>query len=117
MGKMPWEVIRRNITGGAKVACRVPTQHLIVTGVSNWGAYGLAAGVYALRKLPLPQGLFEADREQELLRLMVERGSLVDGVTAKPTATVDGLSFAEYAAPMRQIRQLLEAVTMTAPRN
>src|SRR5262249_41806717 len=45
MGKIPWEVIRRNIPGGGLVACRVPTDRLIVCGVSNWGAYGLAAGV------------------------------------------------------------------------
>src|SRR5260370_17073462 len=47
-GKIPWSVIRRNIPNGGLVACRVPTDHLIVCGVSNWGAYGLAAGVRIL---------------------------------------------------------------------
>ena len=45
MGKMSWDVIRRNIPNGGLVACRVPADQLIVCGVSNWGAYGLAAGV------------------------------------------------------------------------
>ena len=45
MGKIPWRIIRDNIPGGAVVACRVPCDHLIVCGISNWGAYGLAAGV------------------------------------------------------------------------
>ncbi len=49
MGKIPWDVIRRNIPKGDVVACRVPTKHLIVCGISNWGAYGLAAGVRLLR--------------------------------------------------------------------
>ena len=38
MGKLPWELIRRNIPHSGLVACRVPTDHLIVCGVSNWGA-------------------------------------------------------------------------------
>jgi hypothetical protein len=38
MGKIPWEVIRRNIPGGGRIACRVPTSFLLVCGISNWGA-------------------------------------------------------------------------------
>ena len=45
MGKIPSDVIGRNIPNGELIACRVPTDHLIVCGVSNWGAYALAAGV------------------------------------------------------------------------
>src|SRR5262249_7000446 len=52
MGKVPWEVIRGNIPGGGLIACRVPTDYLIVCGVSNWGAYGLAAGGRLLRVGP-----------------------------------------------------------------
>src|SRR5262249_10800728 len=49
MGKIPWDTIRRNVPNGGLIACRVPTDHLIVAGVSNWGAYALAAGVRLLR--------------------------------------------------------------------
>ena len=98
MGKIAWEVIRRNIPGGARVACRVPADHLIVCGVSNWGAYALAAGVYLLRgRTPDPK-LFDPETERALLQTMVEAGPLVDGVTGQQTATVDGLAFARYAA-------------------
>jgi len=38
MGKIPWDTIRRNIPNGGLIACRVPVDHLIVAGVSNWGA-------------------------------------------------------------------------------
>jgi hypothetical protein len=103
MGRIPWDVIRRNIPGGAAVACRVPTDQLIVCGVSNWGAYGLAAGVRYLRRAPRDETLFDPDREQALLQGMVERGPLVDGVTGQPTATVDGLSFERYSEVLRAL--------------
>ncbi len=103
MGKIPWETIRRNIPGGAVVACRVPTDYLIVAGVSNWGAYGLAAGVSLLRNGTIEPKLFCSLRERILLREMVERGPLVDGITGKPTDTVDGLEFERYVEPLDKI--------------
>ena len=39
---------------GDLIHCRVPTDHLIVAGVSNWGAYALAAGIYVLRGVKPP---------------------------------------------------------------
>ncbi len=108
MGKIPPKVIARNIPRGEQIACRVPTDHLIVAGVSNWGAYALAAGVAVLRRQRLPASLFDVEHERELLRIMVEQGPLVDGVTAKPTVTVDGLAFDDYAEPLRRIGELLE---------
>jgi hypothetical protein len=103
MGKIPWDVIRRNVPGGGLVACRVPADHLIVCGISNWGAYGLAAGVRRLRGAAPDRELFDDGRELELLRLMVERGPLVDGVLAKQVATVDGLDWERYAAVLRAL--------------
>jgi hypothetical protein len=108
MGKIPPEVIARNIPHGEQIACRVPTDHLIVAGISNWGAYALAAGVAVLRRQHLPASLFDVERERELLRVMVEQGPLVDGVTAQQTVTVDGLAFDDYAEPLRRIGELLE---------
>jgi len=108
MGKIPWSIIRRNIPRGGLVACRVPADHLIVCGVSNWGAYGLAAGVRRLRGAPPDGDLFEPDRELALLRLMVEQGPLVDGVTGQQTATVDGLSWERYVEPLRRIAAIGE---------
>jgi hypothetical protein len=107
MGKMPVDVIARNIPLGTRIACCVSTDHLIVAGVSNWGAYALAAGVAVLRRQRLPASLFDVERERELLRVMVEQGPLVDGVTARQTVTVDGLAFENYAEPLRQLGELL----------
>ncbi len=105
MGKVPWRVVHRNVPGGGAVACRVPVDHLIVCGISNWGAYGLAAGVRLLRG-QVDGDLFDLNRERELLECMVQRGPLVDGVTGEEAATVDGQSFERYAEPLRQLATL-----------
>jgi hypothetical protein len=108
MGRIPHETIVKNIPNGDLIHCRVPTDHLIVAGVSNWGAYALAAGVYVLRGVKPPPDLFDPDRERAILEVMVREGPLVDGVTGKQTATVDGLTWDEYAQPLIRIREILE---------
>ena len=106
MGKIPWDVIRRNIPRGNLVACRVPADHLIVCGISNWGEYGLAAGVRLLRSAPPDADLFDVDRERALLQEMVQQGPLVDGVSGLQTATVDGLDFARYAEVLTKLAKI-----------
>lgn len=107
MGKVPHETVVKNIPNGDRIHCRVATDYLIVAGVSNWGAYALAAGVYVLRGATPPADLFDPDRERAILEVMVRDGPLVDGVTGKPTATVDGLTWEEYAKPLIRIREIL----------
>jgi hypothetical protein len=109
MGKVPWATIRKNVTNGARIACRVPTDFLIVCGVSNWGAYALAAGVLRLRGMTASAVLFDAEKERMLLRRMVEAGPLVDGHSGKRTATVDGLEFDRYAEVLPRLAALLPA--------
>lgn len=106
MGKIAWPILVRNIPRGGLVACRVATDHLIVCGVSNWGAYGLSAGVRLLRGHGPDADLFNLQREAELLECLVRQGPLVDGVSGKETATVDGLSFERYVEPLRKIATL-----------
>jgi hypothetical protein len=110
MGKIPWAVIDKNIPNGGMVACRVPTRHLIVCGVSNWGAYALAAGVAFLLGKTLEASLFDSAREQEILEVMVQEGPLVDGVAGKPSATVDGLHWAPYAKILTKIGEFVLAI-------
>lgn len=107
MGKIPWDILRDNIPQGARIACRIATDHLLVCGVSNWGAYALAAGVWHLRgKIP-PTVLFHPYVERRLLQTMVEKGPLVDGVLGKPSITVDGLSWQDYSGVLVKIEALL----------
>ncbi|MBY0513731.1 MAG: DUF4392 domain-containing protein [Gemmataceae bacterium] len=107
MGKIPHEQVVKNIPNGDLIHCCIPTDHLIVAGVSNWGAYALAAGVYVLRGTTPPAGLFDPDRERAILEVMVRDGPLVDGVTGRQTATVDGLRWDEYVKPLVRIREIL----------
>jgi hypothetical protein len=109
MGKIPVETIERNIPNGDLIHCRVATDHLIVAGVSNWGAYALAAGVALVRGQKLDPALFDPERERAILAEMVARGPLVDGVTGRPTATVDGLDFATYIRPLVRIGEIVAA--------
>jgi hypothetical protein len=109
MGKIPHETVVKNIPNGDLIHCRAPTDHLIVAGVSNWGAYALAAGVFVLRGVKPPADLFDPDREREILEVMVREGPLVDGVTGKQSATVDGLAWDEYTRPLVRIRDILES--------
>lgn len=109
MGKILHETIVKNIPNGDLIHCRVPTDHLIVAGVSNWGAYALAAGVFVLKGVTPPPDLFDPDREREILEVMVREGPLVDGVTGKQTATVDGLTWDEYVKPLVRIGEILRS--------
>jgi len=103
MGKLPWELIVRNIPNGAKVACRIATDFLIVTGISNWGAYALSAGVSIIRDVPA-RDIWKIP-EEEFLRIMVEAGPLVDGMTARPAISVDGHSPPACFGPLERIRE------------
>jgi hypothetical protein len=107
MGKIARDIIERNIANGGLIACRVPTEHLIVCGVSNWGAYALAAGVGLLRQQVMDPHLFDPARELQILELMVEEGPLVDGVLGKPSATVDGLTWEQYADVLTRIGEIV----------
>jgi hypothetical protein len=103
MGKIPRDVIEANIPLGRKIACRTPTDWLIVAGTSNWGAYALAAGYRLLKGTPLPAEMFSRDHEYRVIESMVQAGPLVDGMTGVQSVTVDGIDFDEYLQPLRQI--------------
>ncbi len=106
MGKIPRAVIKKNIPRGEWIACRISVDHLITTGVSNWGAYALGAGIAILRNVPIPSDFFNPMREQEKLINMVENGPLVDGVTGKKQYTVDGIEFSEYIKVLVEIGKI-----------
>lgn len=107
MGKLAWGDIARHVANGEKIACRVPTDHLVMAGVSNWGGYALAAGIYVLGGQCPPDDLFDAARERQILEAMVCDGPLVDGVTGQQTPTVDGLAWKDYAEPLKKIRDIV----------
>jgi hypothetical protein len=103
MGKVPWEVIAKNVPGGDLVACRVPVDYNIVCGVSNWGGYALAAGAWHCAGRAFDAELFSPDAEHDLWEKIVRETNLVDGMTGQRTLTVDGLAWDDYIAPLREL--------------
>ena len=78
----------------ARIASVVRVDHLVVAGVSNWGAYGIVAQLGRLTGRPL---LHTAADEGRLIEACVDAGA-VDGITRRHERTVDGLPADTHAA-------------------
>lgn len=102
MGKLPYKLVSENIERGAQIACRVAADHLIVGGLSNWGATALIRALSILRP-DLEAALLEPltlEREKSILEATVEEGGAVDGVRQVPQASVDSILWPQYSAVM-----------------
>lgn len=109
MGSLPASVIAGSVKNGERIACRTPADHLIVAGVSNWGAWGLLAALALLRAdwRAALLGALDPDLDAAVLAATVEHGPAVDGVTRTAGLTVDGLGAAFHRAKLIAIRALL----------
>jgi len=76
------------VAQGEKIFATSAADYLILAGVSNWGAYGLVAGLSILSDMDLLQ---DEKEEVRLLKIVAELGG-VDGCTKVKAMTVDGLS-------------------------
>jgi len=81
----------------ARIASVVRVDHLVVAGVSNWGAYGIVAQLGRLAGLDL---LHAPAVERRLVEACAKSGA-VDGITRRREATVDGLPLDAHAAMVR----------------
>jgi D-glutamate cyclase len=92
MGKLPSELIARTVPNGERIACITSCDHLVVAGVSNWGAYGLMAALAIVRPewSSTIERFLKAERDLAVTRAIVTKAGAVDGVTARNEATVDG---------------------------
>jgi hypothetical protein len=98
----------------ARIAAVVSTDHLVVAGVSNWGAYGITAELGRLAGCAL---LHTPETERRLIEACVKAGA-VDGITRRPEATVDGLDLDVHASFLRLLGVAAGSGIMrgTAPR-
>ncbi|MEX2146786.1 MAG: DUF4392 domain-containing protein [Candidatus Rokuibacteriota bacterium] len=78
----------------ARIAATVKVNHLVVAGVSNWGAYGIVAQLGRLAGAPL---VHSPELERRMIEACVAAGGH-DGLTRRPEATVDGLPMDTHAA-------------------
>jgi hypothetical protein len=92
MGKLPPGLIAQHVPNGADIACVTSCDHLVVAGVSNWGAYGLMAALAVLRPdwHATIAKFLKAERDLFVTASIVKEAAAVDGVTALREATVDG---------------------------
>ncbi len=106
MGAIPWEILRSAITVGpaALVPCRIATDYTILAGVSDWGAYALALAVCRLRADAVAPANGNEEELRELIERLVRDAGLVDGVTGRREATVDGLPLETYLQVFSGIR-------------
>jgi len=85
-----------------RIASVGKVKHLVVAGVSNWGAYGIVAELGRLSRRPL---LHTAEEEQAMVQACVDAGA-VDGLTFRPEATVDGLPLPAHIGMLELLRVL-----------
>ena len=78
----------------ARIASTVTVDHLVVAGVSNWGAYGIVAQLGRLSG----QRLVHAPAEERALIDACVAAGAVDGLTRRPQPTVDALDADTHAA-------------------
>jgi hypothetical protein len=111
MGSLPRELIAQHVDHGETIACVTPARHLIVAGVSNWGAYALLGALAALRPDLRERLLVCLDEklDQAILEATVKNGPAVDGVSRLRTMTVDNLDMAIHHSKLREIRALVRA--------
>ena len=108
MGKLPPGLVARDVPNGAEIACVTSCDHLIVAGVSNWGAYGLMAALAMVRAdwSPIIARFLLAERDLAVTRAIVEVAGAVDGVTARREATVDGFGPEIHGALIDDLRRI-----------
>lgn len=109
MGKVI-DLARQHVPLGETIACATATDHLIVTGISNWGGYALAASLQLLdaahREAPAgvdPDVLVTRQQDSDILDAVLAAGA-VDGPLCKCIRSVDGVAFDEYADTLETIR-------------
>ena len=110
MGKLPRALIAADIANGEAIACVTPAEHLIVAGVSNWGAYALLAALAVIRPEWRERLLESLDPalDGRILEAMVMHGPAVDGVTALAELTVDSLDLARHHDKLLAIRAVVQ---------
>jgi hypothetical protein len=93
MGRVRARLVREGALM-TRIASVVSVDHLVVAGVSNWGAYGVVAQLGRLTGQPL---LHTPTDERTMIDACVSAGA-VDGLTRRREPTVDALDADTHAA-------------------
>jgi len=91
--------LQSRVTHGELIFCTTAADHVVPSGISNWGALALTG---ALSVLSGRQLLRPAEHERAVLEALFSAGA-VDGCTRKHEITVDGVAWPEYAATIDEL--------------
>ena len=91
--------LKSRVAHGDLIFCATPADYVIAAGISNWGAYALVAALSLLAGRLLLQ---PPEHEHTVLQTLLAAGA-VDGCTRKPTLSVDGLPWDDYAKVLADI--------------
>jgi hypothetical protein len=106
------DAVAEYVPNGRSIASVVRTDCLIVGGCSNWGAYGVAASIAAMRRRV--DLLHTPEIEREMI-LECCRAGAVDGLSAAPILAVDGLAWTIHATVVQLLRDLVVVSTDDRP--
>lgn len=108
-GRVPWRTLQTTVAGGhgGVIACSIPTDFLIVSGVSNWAAYALALASARVAGDREAAGWVTTEMDRAAVQAAVEQGGAVDGVTGQPVPLVDGLGPEEHARFLNRARSIV----------
>ena len=98
------EVVKKYVNKGNIICAQFETDNLVAAGVSNWGAFGICAGLSILNDTAL---MLNEDEYEELMREIVKAGA-VDGCSKKREVSVDGITYEENLAVLNKLRELSE---------
>jgi len=91
MGRIT-DYTKEHVPHGESICAVFPADHLIVAGISNWGAAALGALLSIAAQSPI---MHNSSKEEEMVNCLADAG-LVDGATRQFTHTVDGWELPDY---------------------
>lgn len=110
MGSLPKDIIDRDIPNGQLIAATIPSDYLIVAGVSTWGAYGMVAALAVLDPDRRDAFLtyFNGEFDLAVLKSAVEIGQAIDDSRkdrpGRLLMSVDRLPWETHAAVIESLR-------------
>lgn len=113
MGKIYNQILASRVPNAKQIACVVPTTHLLVCSVSNWGGYALAAAAAVVvsfqqqrdSRALLREFLPSDDEERRMCSRIVEEGAR-DGVSGRLECSVDGMPLEVSLDVLRFLRNV-----------
>lgn len=103
MGKVR-HLVTKYVNKGNIICADFAADNLIISGVSNWGAFGICAGLCVINN---DMHMYNEATYEKISMEMLRKGA-VDGCTKKKEATVDGLTYEVNLGVFSKLRLFAE---------